>query len=162
MKKFKICVFLNMLKNVLLISLKPNIPLLACFEFKTNRRIYPITSFKDRCISLFMSCDRKQQKCCILIFRQHAASIYGFVHNVMFRVCVTKNLCVRSLGYIVGASLPLWKYVCLFVGLHCGCVPQTRKKFYPYLHPGLSVENLLQNTRIFPLKRYFPLQKNRL
>ena len=32
-------------------------------------------------------------------------------------------VCVRSLGNIVGASPPLWKYVCPFVGLHCGCVP---------------------------------------
>ena len=32
------------------------------------------------------------------VFRQHAASIYGFFKN---------NLCVRSLGYIVGASSPL-------------------------------------------------------
>ena len=39
------------------------------------------------------------------IFRQHAASIYGFVHkSVAF---VDKNLCVRSLGYSVGASPPL-------------------------------------------------------
>ena len=36
-------------------------------------------------------------------------------------------MCVRSLGYIVGASPPLRKYVCLFVGLHCGCVPHPVK-----------------------------------
>ena len=55
------------------------------------------------------------------IFRQHAASIYGFVCQFCF-VCQKKNLCVRSFGYLVGA-LPLCKYVCPFVGLHCGCVP---------------------------------------
>ena len=35
-----------------------------------------------------------------------------------------ENMCVRSLGYIAGASPPpLWKYVCPLVGLHCDCVP---------------------------------------
>ena len=38
-----------------------------------------------------------------------------------------ENMCVRSLGYIVGASPPLWKYVCPFVGLHCGCIPPSLK-----------------------------------
>ena len=54
------------------------------------------------------------------IFRQHAASIYGFVRYV---TSVKKKLCVRSLDYIVGASPPLWRYVCPFVGVYCGCVP---------------------------------------
>ena len=40
------------------------------------------------------------------IFRQHAASIYGFVHSCVSFVCRKKKLCVRSLGYIVGASPP--------------------------------------------------------
>ena len=43
-----------------------------------------------------------------------------------------ENMCVRSLGYIVGASPPLWKYVCPSVGFHCGCVP-------PYLKICVSV-----------------------
>ena len=34
-----------------------------------------------------------------------------------------ENMLVPSLGYIVGAYPPLWKYVCPFVGLQCGCVP---------------------------------------
>jgi len=56
-------------------------------------------------------------------------------------------MCVRSLGYLVGASPPvkmcvsvrwgklwvrpppLWKYVCPFVGLHCGCVPPPLWKY---------------------------------
>ena len=41
----------------------------------------------------------------VLIFRQHAASIYGFVRFVCLCVCVSK------------------KIVCPFVGLHCRCVP---------------------------------------
>ena len=57
-----------------------------------------------------------------LFFRQHAASIYGFVCFVRLskKICVSvrwvilwvrppscENMCVRSLGYIVGASPPL-------------------------------------------------------
>ena len=57
-----------------------------------------------------------------LFFRQHAASIYGFVCFVRLskKICVSvrwvilwvcpppcENTCVRSLGHIVGASSPL-------------------------------------------------------
>ena len=45
-----------------------------------------------------------------------------------------ENMCVRSLGYIVGASPPLWKYVCPFVGVYCGCVPP----FVGSLHAAYS------------------------
>ena len=40
------------------------------------------------------------------LFRQHAASTYGFVLFLSFvcHVCAQKKLCVRSSGYIVVAS----------------------------------------------------------
>ena len=50
-----------------------------------------------------------------------ALSVSQLVSLVSF---VKKKLCARLLGYIVGASpRPLLKYLCPFVGLHCGCVP---------------------------------------
>ena len=49
-------------------------------------------------------------KCHFFFFSQHAASIYGFVRQSVSQFCQSvsskKNLCVRSLGYIVGASPP--------------------------------------------------------
>ena len=57
---------------------------------------------KDKVWELICLCIPKQ------LFRQHAASIYGFVRLfVSFVIFVKKNLCVRLLGYIVGASPPL-------------------------------------------------------
>ena len=41
------------------------------------------------------------------IFRQHAASIYGFFRSLDYIVGASppcENMCVRLLGYIVGAS----------------------------------------------------------
>ena len=58
-------------------------------------------------------------------------------------------------GYCVGS----WVTSDQTSTMKARCLLQTRKKFQPYLHPGLSIKNLLQNTGIFPLKRYFPLQK---
>ena len=52
-----------------------------------------------------------------------------------------ENMCVRSLGYIVGASPPLGKYVCPFVGLHCGRVPpvKIRDLFIDEAHTALGI-----------------------
>ena len=61
-----------------------------------------------------------------MIFRQHTDSIYGFVRLLASFVCLSKkNLCVRSLGYIVGASPPR---VCPFIGRQSSldpCMPPT-------------------------------------
>ena len=90
--------------------------------------------------------------------------------SVNFVSFVKNNLCVRSLGYIVGASPPvkifvsvrwvtlwvrpppLWKYVCPFVGLHRGCVPPSvctfnwRTIFVGSLHAAYSA-----------LRHFYPL-----
>ena len=66
----------------------------------------------------------------IIIFRQHAASIYSFVRFVSFiSLCVSsKKICVSVRWVTLWVRPPpLRKYVCPFVGVNCGCVPPSVK-----------------------------------
>ena len=69
-----------------------------------------------------------------------------------------ENMCVHSLGYIVGVSPPLWKYVCPFVGLHCGCVPPSWVSFHwktiflGFLHAAYSTLRHFCTTNVFEPK----------
>ena len=105
----------------------PNLLLQFCFSLFRNK--YSSSVFNKLILfSNFYTCRRNQPHFLLSlnIFRQHAASIYGFVRkSVSFRyVCQKKfvrpfvglhcgcvppceNMCVHSLGYIGGASSPL-------------------------------------------------------
>ena len=90
------------------------------------------------------------------VFRQHAASIYGFVHKVSY-VCQKKKLCVCLLGFIVGAS-SLFENLCQFVGLHCGCVPPLWKNmcvrslgYIVGVSPPLCVHSIANTVGASPL-----------
>ena len=105
--------------------------------------------FKGFSVVETMLCCSEQTQFCWAIFGDPSSfppffPIYGFVRQCgsqkkfvcpfvgLHCGCVPpfENMCVRSLGYIVGASPPLWKYVCPFVGLHCGCVPPSCVPFH--------------------------------
>ena len=98
------------------------------------------------------------------LFRQHAASIYGFVRQFRQLRLSKKNLCVRSLGYIVGASPPCENMCVRSLGYIVGASPPSMKICVSvrwgilWVHPPLCwilACCLLRFAAFFPLNANF-------